>query len=153
MSARRSSVTGTRFSIHCTRGSSADPPTTANAKLPAIQGWALGHKTGRELLVSTAANLFYELGLKNDADDVPWQFQRFRMSATTGGWRAELGHRPMYSCSGFSTELYGDFIRVFLRGNVLRSYETYPKFVDWYGGAVFGEYLFYGILHRLKFVR
>jgi hypothetical protein len=146
VSARRSSVTGTRFSIHCTRGSSADPPTTANAKLPAIQGWALGHKTGREFLVSTAANLFFELGLKNQADDVPWRFQRLCMNTPSGGWRAELGHRPLRGYSGLSTELCGDFVRILLRGDVLRGHETDSKFVDW-SRTKFAEHLFYRTLH------
>jgi hypothetical protein len=115
--------------------------------LPAIQGWALGHKTGREFLVSTADDLFLELGLKNQADDVPWQFQRLRMNTTTsGGWRAELGHRPLCGYSGLSTELCGDFVRVLMRGDVLRGYETDPKFVDWYR-PMFAEYLFYCTLH------
>jgi hypothetical protein len=114
--------------------------------LPAIPGWALGHKAGRTFLVSTAANLFLELGLKHKADDMSWRFQRLRMGSARGRWRTELRNRPLGSYPGLFTELRGDFVRVLLRGDVLRGDETDPKFVDWYR-AMLTEYLLYCALH------
>ena len=87
-----------------------------------------------------------ELGLKHKADDMSWRFQRLRMGSARGRWRTELRNRPLGSYPGLFTELRGDFVRVLLRGDVLRGHETDSKFVDW-SRTKFAEHLFYRTLH------
>src|SRR5207248_10309748 len=91
-------------------------------------------------------NLFLEFRLIHDTDNVSRPFQCFCVNTASDGWRAELGHRPMHGYSALPGELCGDFVRILLRCDVLRGYETDPKLVDWHR-AMFGEYLLDRTLH------